>query len=129
MPAAKCASALTRCSIASLLNSSERSAASLCPGRPSDLAVAFSARGPVAQPDKTATRKTSAAAHPWAFRFMANQAQKAQSRRSGTDANTLLPLLGGEGNLLLPGAFLVAVQTQLLAPFVFVDFGFPTFFQ
>jgi len=60
---------------------------------------------------------------------MANQAQKAQSRRSGTDANTLLPLLGGEGNLLLPGAFLVAVQTQLLAPFVFVDFGFPTFFQ
>jgi hypothetical protein len=54
---------------------------------------------------------------------------KAQSRRSGTDSNTLLPLPGGEGNLLLPGAFLVAMQTQLLAPFVFVDFGFPTFFQ
>jgi hypothetical protein len=58
-----------------------------------------------------------------------SKGQKAQSRRGGTDSNTLLPLLGGEGNLLLPGAFLVAVQTQLLAPFMFVDFGFPTFFQ
>jgi hypothetical protein len=58
-----------------------------------------------------------------------SRATKAQSRRSGTDTNTLLPLLGGEGNLLLPGAFLVAMQAQLLAPFVFVDFGFPTFFQ
>jgi hypothetical protein len=54
---------------------------------------------------------------------------KAQSRRSGTDAITLLPPLCGEGNLLLPGAFLVAMQTQFLAPFVFVDFGLPTFFQ
>src|SRR6185369_3194347 len=54
---------------------------------------------------------------------------KAQSRRSGTDAITLLPPLCGEGNLLLPGAFLVAMQTQFLAPFVLVDFGLPTFFQ
>jgi hypothetical protein len=31
--------------------------------------------------------------------------------------------------LLLPGALLVAVLTQLLAAFVLVDFRFPTFFQ
>src|SRR5215471_5920674 len=31
--------------------------------------------------------------------------------------------------LLLPGAFLVAMLTQLLAPFVAVDLGFATFFQ
>ena len=31
--------------------------------------------------------------------------------------------------LLLPGALLVAIQAQLLAAFVFVDFRFATFFQ
>jgi hypothetical protein len=31
--------------------------------------------------------------------------------------------------LLLPGAFLMAMLAQLLAPFVLVDFGFPAFFQ
>jgi hypothetical protein len=31
--------------------------------------------------------------------------------------------------LLLPSALLVAMLSQLLAPLVFVDFGFPTFFQ
>src|SRR5262249_47468111 len=54
---------------------------------------------------------------------------KAQSRRSGTGSNQPLTLFGEGGNLLLPGALLVPVQAQLLAPFVFVDFGFPTFFQ
>jgi len=33
-----------------------------------------------------------------------------------------------EGALLLPGAFLVAIGAQLLAPFVLIDFGFPAFF-
>jgi hypothetical protein len=32
-------------------------------------------------------------------------------------------------DLLLPGAFLVAIGAKLLAPFVFVDFGFPAFFD
>jgi hypothetical protein len=31
--------------------------------------------------------------------------------------------------LFLPGALLVAIQAQLLAPFVFVDFGLAAFFQ
>jgi hypothetical protein len=30
--------------------------------------------------------------------------------------------------LLLPGAFLMTMGAQLLAPFMFIDFGFPTFF-
>src|SRR6059036_3584792 len=79
MPAAKCASALTRCSTASLLNSSERSAASLCLGCPPDLAVSFSGRGPVAQPDNTATRRSSATAHGGAFRFIADPAPQKRS--------------------------------------------------
>ena len=33
-----------------------------------------------------------------------------------------------EGALLLPGALLVAIGAQLLAPFVLIDFGFPAFF-
>jgi hypothetical protein len=33
------------------------------------------------------------------------------------------------GTLLLPGAFLVPMLTQLLAPFVAVNFRFATFFQ
>jgi len=33
------------------------------------------------------------------------------------------------GRLLLPGAFLVTMGAKLLAPFVFVDFRFATFFQ
>jgi hypothetical protein len=31
--------------------------------------------------------------------------------------------------LLLPGALLVAIGAELLAPFVFVDLGFSTFLQ
>jgi hypothetical protein len=31
--------------------------------------------------------------------------------------------------LLLPGALLVTVQAQLLAPFMFVDFSLAAFFQ
>jgi hypothetical protein len=31
--------------------------------------------------------------------------------------------------LLLPGALLVTMETQLFAPFVFVDFRFAAFFQ
>jgi hypothetical protein len=31
--------------------------------------------------------------------------------------------------LLLPGALLVAIQAQLLAPFVLVDFGLAAFFD
>jgi len=30
--------------------------------------------------------------------------------------------------LLLPGALLVTMGAQLLAPFMLIDFGFPTFF-
>ena len=33
-----------------------------------------------------------------------------------------------EAALLLPGALLVAIGAQLLAPFVLIDFGFPAFF-
>jgi hypothetical protein len=33
------------------------------------------------------------------------------------------------GRLLLPGALFVTVQTQLLAPFMLVDFGLAAFFQ
>ncbi|HTQ49820.1 MAG TPA: hypothetical protein VMJ12_03845 [Candidatus Acidoferrales bacterium] len=39
------------------------------------------------------------------------------------------PVSGQKGNLLLPGALLVTMQTQLLAPFVFVDFCLAAFFQ
>jgi hypothetical protein len=39
------------------------------------------------------------------------------------------PLSGQKGNLLLPGALLVTMQAQLLAPFMSVDFGLPAFFQ
>jgi hypothetical protein len=35
----------------------------------------------------------------------------------------------GAGRLLLPGALLVTVQAQLLAPFVFIDFCLTAFFQ
>jgi hypothetical protein len=35
----------------------------------------------------------------------------------------------GDGRLLLPGALLVTVQAQLLAPFMFVDFCLTAFFQ
>jgi hypothetical protein len=31
--------------------------------------------------------------------------------------------------LLLPGALLMAIRAQLLAPFMFVDFGFPSLLQ
>ena len=33
------------------------------------------------------------------------------------------------GDLFLPGALLVTIQAQLLAPFVFVNFGLAAFFQ
>jgi hypothetical protein len=33
------------------------------------------------------------------------------------------------GSLLLPGALLMAMGAKLLAPFMFVDFGFAPFFQ
>jgi hypothetical protein len=39
------------------------------------------------------------------------------------------PIYGQKGNLLLPGALLVTVQTQLLAPFVSVDFGLAAFLK
>jgi hypothetical protein len=48
---------------------------------------------------------------------------------AGLALRKLLALLCCGGNLLLPGALLVAVQAQLLASFVFVDFGFSTFFE
>jgi hypothetical protein len=35
----------------------------------------------------------------------------------------------GVTELLLPGALLVTIQAQLLAPFVFVDFCLTAFFQ
>jgi hypothetical protein len=35
----------------------------------------------------------------------------------------------GDGRLFLPGALLVTVQAQLLAPFMFVDFCLAAFFQ
>jgi len=35
----------------------------------------------------------------------------------------------GDGRLLLPGALLVTVQAQLLAPFVFVNFCLAALFQ
>ena len=37
--------------------------------------------------------------------------------------------LEGPGELLLPGALLVTMQTQLLAPFMFVDFRLAALFQ
>jgi hypothetical protein len=36
---------------------------------------------------------------------------------------------GQKGSLLLPGALLVTMQTQLLAPFVFVDLCLAAFFE
>jgi hypothetical protein len=36
---------------------------------------------------------------------------------------------GDRSKLLLPGALLVAMQTQLLAPFVLVDFRLAAFFE
>jgi hypothetical protein len=44
-----------------------------------------------------------------------------------TDANGRE--ITGDGRLLLPGALLVTVQAQLLAPFMFVDFCLTAFFQ
>jgi hypothetical protein len=35
----------------------------------------------------------------------------------------------GDDRLLLPGALLVTIQAQLLAPFMFVDFCLTAFFQ
>jgi hypothetical protein len=35
----------------------------------------------------------------------------------------------GDSSLFLPGALLVTVQAQLLAPFMFVDFCLTAFFQ
>jgi hypothetical protein len=35
----------------------------------------------------------------------------------------------GDGRLLLPGALLVTIQAQLLAPFMFVDLCLAAFFQ
>jgi hypothetical protein len=39
------------------------------------------------------------------------------------------PIYGQKGNLLLPGALLVTMQTQLLAPFVSVNFSLAAFFK
>jgi hypothetical protein len=55
--------------------------------------------------------------------------QKRSPAGAGLPASKLVALLWRRGNLLLPGTLLVTVQAQLLAPFVFVDFGFAAFFQ
>jgi hypothetical protein len=43
----------------------------------------------------------------------------------GADSKTPLPRT--PSGLLLPGAFLMAMGAQLLAPFMLIDFGFPSF--
>jgi len=58
-----------------------------------------------------------------------SQLQKRSPAGAGLASYKLLALLRNRGNLLLPGALFVAVQPQFLAPFVFVDFGFPAFLQ
>jgi hypothetical protein len=55
-----------------------------------------------------------------------NKPKKRNSRKaSRANSQPTLP----PGELLLPGAFLMAMLTQLLAPFVFVNFRFSAFFQ
>jgi hypothetical protein len=53
-------------------------------------------------------------------------------KRSRTAARSDRPRtdeLNRNAELLLPGALLVTIQTQLLAAFMFVNFRFATFFQ
>ena len=51
-------------------------------------------------------------------------------RRAPMSLNTYMEQRpeGGLGNLLLPGSLFMAIGPQLFAPFMFVDFAFPTFF-
>jgi hypothetical protein len=55
--------------------------------------------------------------------------QKRSPAGAGLASSKLLTLLRDSGNLLLPGALLVSMQAQFLAPFMLVDFGFAPFFQ
>jgi hypothetical protein len=50
---------------------------------------------------------------------------KRVARQCGVKAALLL--LNCKPELLLPGPFLVTVSAQLLAPFMFINFGFPSF--
>jgi hypothetical protein len=54
-------------------------------------------------------------------------AKKDRSRRRG-EATARERMNQCAGRLLLPGALLVTIQAQLLAPFMLVDFGLAAFF-
>jgi len=55
--------------------------------------------------------------------------QKGNRLFSSVNGLNSKPLSGQKGNLLLPGALLVTMQTQLLAPFVSVNFRLAAFFE
>jgi hypothetical protein len=58
-----------------------------------------------------------------------NDVTKAASLFASGNALNGRRISGQKGNLLLPGALLVTMQTQLLAPFVSVDFSLAAFFK
>jgi len=58
-----------------------------------------------------------------------NKVAAAESLFASENALNGKRIFGQKGNLLLPGALLVTVQTQLLAPFMSIDFGLAAFFQ
>jgi hypothetical protein len=57
---------------------------------------------------------------------MWNNKPRTTARKSGRRRGRILKF---PGELLLPGALLVTIQTQLLAAFVFVDFRLTAFFD
>jgi len=53
-----------------------------------------------------------------------------ESTRGGSEFRTAgVVVKNRPSGLFLPGALLVTIQAQLLAPFMFVDFGLAAFFQ
>jgi hypothetical protein len=82
------------------------------------------------QPEQAANgsllpRRRSKEQHPKTHNDSAGQLNHSPDRQQ--DAFVWLGKLGWRRGLLLPGALLMAMSSELLSPFMFVNFGFPTF--
>jgi hypothetical protein len=60
---------------------------------------------------------------------MQHAVKLSRRRNPQTSCATFHKLMNARTELLLPGALLVTIQAQLLAPFVFVDFCLAAFFD
>jgi hypothetical protein len=60
---------------------------------------------------------------------IANRKYKRPFADGRTNAPARERMIGTAAELLLPGALLVTIQAQLLAAFMFIDFGLAAFFN